>query len=296
MFDPRLVYAVAVSRTGSFTAAAGAVGVTQSAITKSVADLELRLGYSIFHRTLRGALLTEEGRDFVERAARLLDDANELMRRTGASDDPYAGPLRIGVCPASLEWRLIEPLALLLKRHPSIRFDVIGSTFERMVQLLRNGGVDVALGFDGAFSEWADLRRESVPAVKSILFVRQGHPILERTPLTTKDLTGFNFVSPSEGRPNGAAVRKIYESEGIDWHSHVHTIDYFPTVRRIVATSDAIGVVTASYAQTNAFRARFATLELDLLTPTPMCCAVRARWAPKPAVKAFIAAIRDVPV
>lgn len=68
MLDTRLNHVVAVARAGSFTAAAGIAGVTQSAITRSVADLERQIGYSIFVRTSRGAILTEQGRDFAERA------------------------------------------------------------------------------------------------------------------------------------------------------------------------------------------------------------------------------------
>src|ERR1700679_259594 len=117
MLDPRLNHLVAVARCGSFTAAAQAIGVTQSAVTKGVADLERQLGYAVFHRTARGALLTEKGSDFVERAAQLLDGSS-------SQSDPYAGTLRIGVSPASLEWRLIGPLAQLLSRHPSIRFEI----------------------------------------------------------------------------------------------------------------------------------------------------------------------------
>ena len=43
-------------------------------VTKSVAELERYLGYSLFHRTSRGAMPTEEGREFIDRAARLLAD------------------------------------------------------------------------------------------------------------------------------------------------------------------------------------------------------------------------------
>ncbi len=294
MLDSRLLYVVAVSRAGSFTAAAEAAGVTQSAITKSVADLEQQIGYSIFYRTARGALLTEEGRDFVERAARLLEDAGELMRRNQDGNDIYAGTLRIGVCPASLEWRLVEPLARLLQRHPSIRFDVSGSTFERMVQLLRTGSVDVALGMDAAFAEWSDIRREPVPAVTSKFFVRKGHPLLRRGAASIKELAKYDFVSPSEGRPYGAVIRQLYEKEGIDWRHHVHSVDYFPIARRIVGTTDTIGLVSEPYSQSNSFRESFRTLEnIDIPLQSPMCCAVRSRWEPKPAVRAFIAAVRE---
>src|ERR1700733_7638498 len=98
LIDPRFTHVVSVAREGSFTAAASAVGVTQSAITKSVADLEARLGYLLFHRTSRGALLTEEGREFVERASRLLEDAKDLLQ-PGSREDPYSGVLSIGICP-----------------------------------------------------------------------------------------------------------------------------------------------------------------------------------------------------
>lgn len=292
--DSRLIYVVAVSRAGSFTAAAEAVGVTQSAITKSIADLEQQVGYAIFYRTSRGSFLTAEGRDFVDRAARLLEDANDLLRRPIKQTDGYEGTLRIGVGPASLEWRLAEPLSLLLQRHPGIKFDINGSTFERTVQLLRAGTIDVALGLDAAFAEWSDIRREPVAAVPSVHFVRHGHPILERTGITYRDLADFDFVSPSDGRPYGAMIRKIYEDEGIEWQRRVHLVDFFPLVRRIVARSNAIGVVAAPYAATPGFQARFVALEqLDALPPSPMCCAVRKRWEPKPAVRAFIRAIRE---
>ncbi len=293
MLDPRLNHAVAVARCGSFTAAAQAIGLTQSAVTKGVADLERQLGYSLFHRTARGALPTEKGGDFIDRASRLLDDARDLLEGSATRSDPYAGVLRIGVSPASLEWRLIGPLANLLARHPNIRFEVSGSTFERMVQLLRNGAVDVAFGLDAAFAEWPDLRREPAPELATTLFVRRGHPALGGPPATLTDLARYDFVSPSDSRPFGSIIRDVYESQGIEWRTRLHIIDYFPIVRRIVASSDAVGVVSLAYAASSAFRREFEALEhLVPFEPARMCCAVRARWEAKPAVRAFIGAMQ----
>jgi DNA-binding transcriptional LysR family regulator len=293
MLDPRLNHIVAVARCGSFTAAAQAIGVTQSAVTKGVADMERQLGYAIFHRTARGALLTEKGSDFVERASRLLDDARELLEGSSSNSDPYAGVLRIGVAPGSLEWRLMNPLTNLLYRYPNIRFEVSGASFERMVQLLRNGAVDVAIGFDAAFAEWPDLRREPVPELETTLFVRKGHPALDSVPATLADLAQYDIVSPSDSRPFGSTIRDIYESQGVEWQKRVHIIDYFPTVRRIVASSNTIGVVSLRHAASATFKRDFAVLDhLAPFEPAKMCCAVRARWEAKPAVRAFIAAVQ----
>ncbi len=293
MLDPRLNHVVAAAQQGSFTAAARAVGVTQSAITKSIAELERQLGYLIFHRTSRGALLTDEGRVFVDRATRLLQDAKELLRERPGRDDAFAGILRVGVCPASLEWQVVEPLTVLLARHPQLRFDVTGASFERMAQQLRNGDVDVAVGFEDAFAERPDFQREPLEPAPTVLFARKDHPVLRSAPQGAADIARYPFVAPTDSRPYGARIRDIFESQGVDAQTRIHTIDYFPLVKRIVATSDAISVVAAAYAQTAAFRRAFAVLETVDHTPVArLCVAVRARWEPKPAVRAFVSACR----
>jgi len=294
MLDSRLNYVVAVARAGSFTGAAHAVGITQSAVTKSVADLERQLGTSLFHRTTHGALLTEAGRDFVDRAAKLLDDARDLLDGSCARGDRFSGLLRVGVCPAALEWSMVDPLAELLARHPSIRFELVGSSFERMVQQLRNGTVDIAIGHNAAFSEWPDFRRAVIPASQTTMFVRKGHPILAEEKPAMSELSKYTFVSPSDSRPYGAVIRGFYESQGVDWRSRVHIIDYFPVVKRIVASSDAIGVVAVAYAATPSFARHFVALHhLKPFPPSELCCAVRARWEPKPAVRALISVMRE---
>jgi DNA-binding transcriptional LysR family regulator len=294
VLDRRLIHVVAAARQGSFTLAAQRVGVTQSAITKSIADLERDLGFLIFNRTARGTLLTEEGRLFVERASRLLDDAKELLRGRSPGDNPYAGILRVGACPASLEWQLIEPLTLLLSRHPAIRLEVSGSSFERMVQQLRTGGVDVALGFDAAFREQPDLRHEPLPPLRTTLFARRDHPILKCDPATIADIAAYEFVSPSDSQPYGATIRNWYESQGIDAQQKIHIVDYFPIARRIVATTNALSSIAVQFTRSEAFRRRFARVPfLESVPLEPLCWAVRARWEPRPAVRAFIKACRD---
>jgi len=293
MLDPRLNHLVAVARLGSFTAAARSIGLTQSAVTKGVADLERQLGFAIFHRTARGVLLTERGRDFVDRAARLLEDARDLLRGDASKDDRYAGVLRIGVCPAMLEWQLVNPIAQLVRRYPSTRFDITGSSFERMIQQLRNGAVDVAFGFDAAFREWPDIARQPIGELEVMLFVRKGHPLLAEPVITRDMLARYPFVSPSDSRPYGAVIREVYETKALESRVYLHITDHFPLVRQIVASSDAVAVVASTHVHRAAFRRQFETLSLELFSSALLCCAVRARWEPSPAARAFIAAMHE---
>lgn len=293
MPDRRLHNVIAVARAGSFTKAARTVGITQSGLTKSIADLERELGYALFHRVARGAVLTEQGREFVERASRLLEDTRILLKGDG-ENDPYARVLRIGVCPASLEWLLADPLAVLMRRHPKIIFDIAGSSFERVIQLLRNGGVDVAVGMEDAFAEWSDFERTAIAELHTQPFVRKGHPIIERNPVTRSDYAKYEFIAPSDSRPYNAIIRELYENAGIPWQRHVHVIDNFEIVKLLVASSNAIGVATNRYAASPGFAASFEQIPgPSLFAPAKLCCVTRSRWPPSAPVKAFLKVVGE---
>ena len=67
-----------------------------------------------------------------------------------------------------------------------------------------------------------------------------------------------------------------------------------PSATEIAERADAIGITSALYAQGRTFQERFEDLKVsDMMAPSVMCCATRKRWEPKPAVRAFIRAMKD---
>lgn len=123
--------------TGSFTAAAERLGVTKSAVGKSVATLEQRLGVRLLERTTRRLSLTEEGADFYQSCIRVLTELDEAEARAASRRREVAGTLRISV-PVSFGRRWVMPLLLkITKQHPQLRLDVRFS--DRAVDLLEEG-------------------------------------------------------------------------------------------------------------------------------------------------------------
>jgi DNA-binding transcriptional LysR family regulator len=295
MIDRSIKHVVAVARYGSFTAAAAQLGVSQSAVTRSIAYLEKQLTYQIFIRTGRGAVVTEDGRAFVDRAIRLLEDADSLFHGSKSRSDPYADVLRVGACPGSLEWMLVDPLALVVARHPAMRMHVIGGSVERMIQQLRSGAVDVAFGFEVALNEQPDFKCLPLPPLRSAMFVRRGHPILENEEFTVADLAKYPILSPSDSRPYGAFVRRIFEGQPMNAQSQVHVADFFPLVKRIVGSTDAISFAAVEYTRSASFQARFARIRYldDEASSAPLCCAIQTKREPRPIVRAFIKACRE---
>lgn len=286
MLDDVIRSAVTVARHGSFTLAAEHEGITQSAITKRVAELEQRLGYALFNRTARGVIPTEAGLAFIDRAERLLEDLELLMLE---NRDPYVGPLRVGVCPAALDGLIIKPIADLKRRYPQVQLDVSSSGFERMMHRLRNGGVDVVLGLERFFKEHIEFDREPLAMLEGVFFARKGHPLENQKQVPSSELAAFEFILPSEIPRYVQSIREIFESVGASPATRLHAIDYFPLIRVLVSQSDAIGVVSSSYVHSAAFKANFVVVDaVEPPAPGDLCCAVRARWEVSPVVKAFI--------
>ena len=132
---------VSAVETGSFSAASERLGTTPSAISKSVARLEQRLGAKLFRRSTRSLTLTVEGTAYYERAVPLLrglEDAEEVVRSASRA----RGVLRITM-PSELGRLLMDDLTNgFLPRYPEIRLE-IGMT-DRPVDLIREG-YDLAL-------------------------------------------------------------------------------------------------------------------------------------------------------
>ncbi len=131
-----------VVQDGSFTAAARALGVPKSSVSRSVAQLEQDLGARLLHRTTRKLHLTEAGSAFYDRVARALADIDEA---TDAAADTQAQPRGTVRVTAPLDvgvWALAGIVARFARSHPTISIEV--SLANRVVDLAAEG-IDLAV-------------------------------------------------------------------------------------------------------------------------------------------------------
>jgi DNA-binding transcriptional LysR family regulator len=105
---------------GSYTAAARAVGVSPSAVSKSVQRLELHLGLKLFSRTTRSLTLTPEGRELHQRALRLIQEAEAIEQAAVAARSERAGVLKVTV-PLPIGVHIVAPaLPRFRERYPKL--------------------------------------------------------------------------------------------------------------------------------------------------------------------------------
>ena len=129
---------------GGFSAAARALRLTPSAVSKQITRLEDRLGVRLLTRTTRQLHLTEEGSQFYERSVRILADIEEAETAVSQVDARPRGTLRIS-CGVSFGKYQISPLlSEFLERYPDLSVEV--STSDSLVDLVEEG-IDVAVRF-----------------------------------------------------------------------------------------------------------------------------------------------------
>lgn len=137
---------LAAVKTGSFTAAAASLGLTRSAIGKSIVRLESRVGLRLLNRTTRKLSLTDEGFVVFERWSQILEDLDEVDATMALRKGAPTGTLRL-TAPLSFGQRHVLPLVeAFLRQWPQLRADI--SFTDRYVDLVEDS-VDMAIRIGG---------------------------------------------------------------------------------------------------------------------------------------------------
>lgn len=130
------------ARSGSFAAAARALGLSPSAVAKAVQRFERDVGLRLFHRTTRQVSLTADGRELHARCERIIEELDALRAQAEGVRGEPAGLLRIDVPSTLGKLEVVPLLAQLRARHPKLQFEVGFS--DRYVDLVKEG-IDAAV-------------------------------------------------------------------------------------------------------------------------------------------------------
>jgi len=141
----QLQYVVAIADRLSFRKAADACNVSQPSLSAQIAQLEAALGVQLFERNRRRVLVTDAGRGVVERARRLLVEADDLRESSASLGDPLARTLRLGVIPTISPYLLPAIAPALRVAYPKLGITWIEDKTEVLVRSLDVGDLDAAL-------------------------------------------------------------------------------------------------------------------------------------------------------
>jgi DNA-binding transcriptional LysR family regulator len=194
-----------------FGRAARALGISQPSLTRSLKELEDRLGVVLFDRN--GVEPTVFGEMALRYGEPVLKCAAEFRREIDLAKGLGSG--RLAVCAAMYPTDISARKAIggLAARYAGLSVELTQSDWPRVTEMVLNGEVDVGLADLAAAEARDDLVAEPVRSSLLRFFCAKEHPLAARSPLTIEDLMDYPWVAPalpermnaflSEGRPFG---------------------------------------------------------------------------------------------
>jgi LysR family transcriptional regulator, low CO2-responsive transcriptional regulator len=204
--NARLRAFAAVARQGSFSRAADELYVSQPAVSKQVAQLELELGHSLLARTPRGAELTEPGKllaDYVLRAEALLSNARLALEGSG---DPEVGTLTLAASGTPGLYLLPRMLARFHESYPGVEIVYDMSESAHALELVRAHRAEI--GIVGTFVLPPELDGELLREDEIVLV---GPPALGGRRWRLRELQELTWVT----RERGSATRAASEAAAL---------------------------------------------------------------------------------
>lgn len=188
----QLRYFVAAAEHGSFRKAGAALGRSQSAISRSVAELEDQIGASLFHRHTWGVSQTFAGQRFLTTARKTIRIVGEGARDVTSVGRGESGCVRIGIYSSIASGFLTELLRRYGERHRNVQIDMIDWAANEHVAAIRNLRLDVA--FLAGNREWSECERTQLWSERVFVVLPDYHPLTSHDVLAWRDLTGETFI------------------------------------------------------------------------------------------------------
>lgn len=233
---------VAVAKSRSFAEACTVLHLSQPALSIAIRNLEEAVGGKLLARSTRSVALTPEGAEFYPVAQRLLSSWEQSLEDVSNLFALRRGKLDIAAMPTFASSLLPGILAAYHRRHGEIDITVHDVIAERVVEMVRDGRVELGVTFDPGDAQDLDFR----PLFRDrfVAALPGDHPLLQKKLLKWRDLRSFAYITLQ--RPS--SIRLL-----IDRTLQEHAIVLKPTfeahqlasIGRMVAAGLGISVVPA---------------------------------------------------
>lgn len=283
---------LALAEEGSFVAAAQATCLSQPALHRSVRDIERLIGTPLVQRRGRGVTLTESG----HRAARGFRLALGALRsgisELGSITGPVAADrLIIGAMPLCRARLLPNAIADLQAEHPHTHVTVIEGAHRALMDQLREGRIDMAIGALRTPPPGPDLIQQPVLVDRLAIIARGGHPLAGPTLPSPERLASFRWLVGLPGSPLRQHWERLFD--GMDAPAAPVDCGSVMVIRALLMSGDYLTLLSPEQ-----IWMELKTGMLELVGPPlddhvrTIGVTVRADWRPTAGQQAFIAALK----
>src|SRR5438477_8149381 len=232
---------VAIAESGTFTAGAVRVHVTQAAISMQIRQLENETGAQLFVRAPRRVILTEAGEKLLERAYAILREHDAALEEMAALTGAHKGRLRIGSASAMVS---ADPLPQILrelkKTHEAVETSVSSGTSEALVQQVLAGELDIA--FVSLPVEARGIQTEQLSEDYLVAIASPRHKLANQKVISAYALAGEKLILGERGGNTRRLIDQFFAQAGVT-PKVVMELSRLAAIKRMVEEDMGVGIV-----------------------------------------------------
>ena len=227
-----------VAEMENFTRAAEEVGLSQSALSRSIARLEEELGQPVFERQSRRVLLTDAGQILKSRAEQILLLVKDT--KSQISDDGESGRIRLAAIPTIAPFLLPVLLRKFKKRFPKAMVTVQEDTTDNLLKRCDQGDIDLAIA--ALPLKTKHLEVEPLFSEELLLVLPKDHELAEKGRIRLGDVEDLPFVMLGEAHCLSGNIETFCRQQSLNPVS-VERTSQLATVQELVALDHGISMV-----------------------------------------------------
>lgn len=286
----------ALTQVRNMPAVAAQFGVTQSALSALLRELEARTGCALFTRSARGVAPTAAGELLAFRCARSLAELRGMGSDLAAIQGVVQGSVVIGIGPMPLSRTTVLPSAIvaLLDQHPRVRVRTVERPYELLLAALRSGEVDVILGAMRPNDDVKGLVQEHLFDNRIVVVARTGHPLASAARVGFAALKQARWVLSQRQSPTRELLESFFSEQGEDMPEPVVETGDLALVRGLLLHSDMLAVVSAHQLQYELEAGTLVVIDFPLKTTQRKIGVIsRAGALPAPCTVALLEQVRS---
>ena len=232
---------VAIAESGTFTAGALRVHVTQAAISMQIRQLETEIGAKVFVRAPRHVILTEAGEQLLRRARHILREHDAALDEIAELAGAERGRLRIGSASAMvLTEQLPSILKELRKQHPAADISVTSGTSEVLVDQILAGEVDIA--FVSLPVDVRGIKTERLSEDQLVAIASPRHKLSKQKTISAYTLAGERLILGERGGNTRRLIDQFFAQAGVSLRVAME-LSRQQAIKRMVEEDMGVGIV-----------------------------------------------------
>lgn len=220
--------------------AAEAMGLSQPAASRALAEIEREVGGQLFHRHPRGMEPTELGAACLRHARVILSGFESLETEMRELNRGTGGEVRVGTVTGPAVGCVVPAVRAVKAASPDIRITVEVGPSTQLVRGLQDGILDFAVARLPPGVASAEFELHPARTEIAAFLVRRAHPLAERPRVPLADLLEYQWVIQEPGSPIRQAVEAAFLAEGLPVPANVTNSSSLLVALAMVANDDVI--------------------------------------------------------